>query len=593
MLLLNNLLVPFFFIGIYYFGKILNKIFYLNFEKNFIFFTSLILFLIASFVNLSFFFSFDNIYILKCLYYIFVLISIININDLIFKIKSFIIFLYKKEKRGYYYLFLSLIIIFFLLSFLPPTDPDSLDYHLGAPNKWMREGGFYEDYYWLNYRLIGFGEFLNYFGLLLNISNFGSFTQFLYLMIFCHFLNTNNIFEKSQIDKNLIYLAIMSMPVILSLIYTQKFFLAPSLIVVSTFIYLQKNLKKPENINFFFIISSIYFSFLIKINFLIYFFLINIVFLKFINKKLFLKITLYNIILIVIIFPFYIRNYHFYGDPISPFLEFLKINPDISYINFANYLREFETDFSSIFSTLATVSKNFIPLNFNHLTTFFGIFLIYFFFQNKNKYLKIYLYFGILIILFHFIIGQLSSRYLLVAILLISIYLIINLKNINLIKYLIFCQVFIVISFSLYPIYSYMSDHKKYLNNFAYEHDESIWLNHNLNGNKYISDIRSTYYLNDNHINYLNYLEQSKKSVALKNIDLRNFIKKNDIFFISLKTFSFDDFHSGYKYINDCFIEIEKSKFEIKTRKPIFMRTLNTKFLSRRILKKKHEDTNC
>ena len=119
---------------------------------------------------------------LKFIFYIFISLSIINIKDLILKIKGLInLFLHKEKKNNYNYLLVCLVFILFLLSFLPSTDPNSLDYHLGAANKWLIDDGFYEDYFWLNYRLIGYGEFLNYFGLLLNIQNFGSITQFLYL----------------------------------------------------------------------------------------------------------------------------------------------------------------------------------------------------------------------------------------------------------------------------------------------------------------------------------------------------------------------------------------------------------------------------
>ena len=193
----------------------------------------------------------------------------------------------------------------------------------------------------------------------------------------------------------------------------------------------------------------------------------------------------------------------------------------------------------------------------------------------------------------HLSIGQFSSRYLLVGMLLINIYFIINLKYSNLVRYLIFCQVLMVIIFSLFPIYNYFSDTKKYLNNFAYEYSESKWLNKNLKQKDYISDMRSVYLLENNHINFLNYLEQSRESIIIKNNNLKNFIIKNDISFISLKSFSYDHFKSGYKYINDCFVEIKKKKFEIKTRKPIFLRNLEDKFLTRRIFKRKYETSKC
>lgn len=592
MLILNKFLIIFFFSGIFYFGKYLSKKYFFNLKENLIFFYSLVLFLIAAFINISFFFNINNINILNFLFYLFILISFLNLKNLLANIKFFFISI-KEEKNSSYLVLIFLILIYLLISYLPTSDPDSLDYHLGAPDKWLKEGGFFKDYYWLNYRLIGFGEFLNYFGLVVNINNFASITQFVYLILFCHFLKVNNIFTESKLEINLIYLSFLSMPIVLSLIFSQKFFLMPSLIVVSSLIYFLKNIKTPDKINYFLLTSSIYFTFMVKINFIVYLVIINILFLRLFKTKIFLKVIFYNVILIIVVSPFYLRNLIFYGDPISPFLEFIKNNPDISYVNFANYLRLYETDMNSIVSTIKTILKNFVPLNFNHITTIFGIFIFYIFYQKKKKNFLSFLYLGVLILILHLCIGQFSSRYLLVGILLISIYLIINLKNSNLIRYLIFSQALMIIIFSLFPIYNYFSDTKKYLNNFAYEYNESQWLNKNLKQKIYISDIRSIYLLENNHISFLNYLEQSKESVAIKNNNLKDFIIKNDILFISLKSFSYDHFKSSYKYINDCFVEIKKKKFEIITRKPIFLRNLENKFLIRRIFKRNYETENC
>ena len=65
-----------------------------------------------------------------------------------------------------------------LMSFGPPTDADSLDYHLGAPVAWLRRGGIDVTPEWLHGRLAGSHEMLNAIGLAAGSDNFGAVLQF-------------------------------------------------------------------------------------------------------------------------------------------------------------------------------------------------------------------------------------------------------------------------------------------------------------------------------------------------------------------------------------------------------------------------------
>jgi len=133
--------------------------------------------------------------------------------------------------------------------------------------------------------------------------------------------------------------------------------------------------------------------------------------------------------LLLIVSPFYYRNYIFYGDPISPFLEFTKINPDTSFVNFSNYLRSYESHLDNLFSFFQSIIKTFIPIGYNSLTTFVGVFIIYFFIPKSHKKEKTYLFIGISALISQLLIGQFSSRYLLVSIIFFSIYFLINIKK--------------------------------------------------------------------------------------------------------------------------------------------------------------------
>ena len=66
-----------------------------------------------------------------------------------------------------------------LLSALgPPTDADSLDYHLGVPLDILRHHGAYPRLDWFHTRLVGLGESLNMLGLAGGTDVLGAVLQF-------------------------------------------------------------------------------------------------------------------------------------------------------------------------------------------------------------------------------------------------------------------------------------------------------------------------------------------------------------------------------------------------------------------------------
>ena len=56
-------------------------------------------------------------------------------------------------------------ILYFVLSLSPPTDIDSIDYHLGAPLIVFENKTFFPRFDWIHFRLTGLGENLNIIGI--------------------------------------------------------------------------------------------------------------------------------------------------------------------------------------------------------------------------------------------------------------------------------------------------------------------------------------------------------------------------------------------------------------------------------------------
>ncbi len=81
--------------------------------------------------------------------------------------RRFSSFLYEQPilDRAAVLLLLGTSVCLVLLALSPPTDADSLDYHLGVPLDFLRRGGIYPRYDWFHARLIGSGEALNMLGL--------------------------------------------------------------------------------------------------------------------------------------------------------------------------------------------------------------------------------------------------------------------------------------------------------------------------------------------------------------------------------------------------------------------------------------------
>jgi hypothetical protein len=112
----------------------------------------------------------------------------------------------------------------FLISLAPPTDADSLRYHLGFPAKALYDGFFYQ-YEWIHGRLFGYGELLNLFGLFFGTDSFGSLLQVSALTALTYiFLQTAH---KEQ--KPLALLLCITPAFLLFLVSSQKASLLPSL----------------------------------------------------------------------------------------------------------------------------------------------------------------------------------------------------------------------------------------------------------------------------------------------------------------------------------------------------------------------------
>ena len=210
--------------GFYNITNIVSRSAYLSFLGNNIIQKKIILFfLITNFISVLFY----NLFLLSGIHKLFlqvIIVSIIifgfykpfNIKDL----KKYIKLINHPTK----YLLALLIFGYFLISLLPVTDPDSLDYHLTVPYLSLLNEEFYIQKEWFHSQLVGAGEAMIILGASINAYKLSSLLQFTSLfLIIISILNLKlkkNIFSIEA--KTLICISILCIPSFLYLTFTAK-----------------------------------------------------------------------------------------------------------------------------------------------------------------------------------------------------------------------------------------------------------------------------------------------------------------------------------------------------------------------------------
>lgn len=569
-ILFENIFLIYFVLSLYLISRKLSSYFF-NDKKNenyaliYILLIIVITYIIFLLLTLNLYSNyFTYIIILICLLFplIFVQeIKQINLNNLI------------KNK------ILLLFIPYFIISLLPASDPDSLDYHLGVAKFWIENEKNLSLNNWLHFRLASYGETLNIFSILF----FGG-KMLSFLKVFLLYLVTRIIYDhyKKENNLNIFIYSLLGSPILIYFISNQK----PQFIgfVILIFCILLLNLKKNEIYLSVLLayVSSLKFSF-IPVVLIIFFFIL--IFKNFNRKKLIISTSFF---VLLFWFPILFKNYFFYLNPMSPFFENLLSNsPNDTIINFSNMLRNF-SEFG--YSRFYQILNIFVPLNFGAITTSFGISIFFFFFFkfNKNNSTK-FLILSLVIILVNFLIGQYSTRYLYLSYFLIIFSFIFHEIKFRKILHLgLVFQAMIVYSLLFFILFqnfpSLVNDqkNKEYLSKKAYQYKEAQWIKETIKNENYLSDMRSKYFLDNNHfsIEFAFYTPNE-----YLNEELLNFIKKNKIKKISLLV----DQNRIYKKFQHCKKNLVIKSFKVARRNFL----AKEKVIKREIFNYDFENMNC
>ncbi len=235
---------------------------------------------------------------------------------------SFINFLFSNYKIIKSFLFkeriLSIFLIFFsILTLIPIAGADSYAYHLAWPQDLIKNPKVFFDELFLESRVVGIGEIVNYIGLSLKTENLLSFLSFVTLFAY--------VLKIKKDKKNLIILVLLASPIYYKYLLDQKPFILPCLFLIIFLDYFFKKIfsGKTNYLDIYAFFLSLSFFANTKYPFLVIAFFIYVFFLYFsVKEKFFFKYIFLSLLILIFHFlPLPLMKFIVFGDPFPPFLE--------------------------------------------------------------------------------------------------------------------------------------------------------------------------------------------------------------------------------------------------------------------------------
>ena len=235
----------------------------------------------------------------------------------------------------------------------PPTDADSLDYHLGVPLDILRHHGAYPRLDWLHARLTGVGESLNMLGLAGGTDTFGAALQFAGMLAA---LTAVISLAKTDLDRILVAMGVLGCPVMIFLVPNQKPQMLPAAATTIALLLIVQRFRAIDRTTLLVAFWCTFFAMACKYPFLLSGGIVVAVGLLAAYRAGLLGLALSAALAgyLFLAFPVHLQNYLFYGDPISPFLERWRPQADAAVTGFAAFLR-----------TISDSQRNSLPFPVN------------------------------------------------------------------------------------------------------------------------------------------------------------------------------------------------------------------------------------
>lgn len=291
-----------------------------------------------------------------------------------------------------YLLSILLILGYFLLSLLPITSADSLDYHSSTAIYIANYAMYPVQFFDFHSRTAGSGELLIALGFLVGAEQFGSLTQFSGLLsilgLIVKLCEDKNYYGKYIIFFVLIFLTI---PLLIFLNSTNKPQLLPIALTSISYVLIFFNFsslnEKEKKLSYFLVCILLIQSFLLKYSFILSALIIGLyTFYRVINKKNFLYILKFSFIIFIFTYlPYFLWKY-------------LNFEKNFLYALFLA-LPEHLYGYSSFMLSISSCGYNciptwfFFPRSISEGTNFFGILFLFMFFlkiKDKNEFLILF-----------------------------------------------------------------------------------------------------------------------------------------------------------------------------------------------------------
>ncbi len=262
-----------------------------------------------------------------------------------------------------------------LAALAPPTEIDTLAYHLSAPLHWLAQSGAYPTPHWLHARLLGVGESLNLLGLAMGTDCLSAVFQFSGIVVAAVALMS---VARSARDRVLALVLVAACPLLSSLTLTAKPQLLPSAataFAVAAIVYNRRTaFAQATPATIWMILAAVSFAIGSKYSFMpVGAAVVALLFWSLWRTPLRgTALAAAPVTFAAIALPVYVRNFLYYGDPLSPALESFTTDADPVVAVFSWYLRNFGGSHS--LSELVRLPWNLVvPDGPGSLTTVLGV----------------------------------------------------------------------------------------------------------------------------------------------------------------------------------------------------------------------------
>lgn len=223
----------------------------------------------------------------------------------------------------------------------PAADGDSLDYHLGAPLDWLNHGAAVLRSDWLHARLIGLGEMINLLGLAAGVDNLGALTQWVGLALAA--LVLGRAMPRDPRNRALWVALVVACPLTVYLIPNQKPQFLPAAATTFALVLLAQRRRQLDAGTFVLALGCAAYAMACKYPGLLSGGAALAVGLALAQRagRLRVAAAVASTAVALLAGGVWLRNVWFYGDPISPFLEAWRSQPDDLTAAFAAYLRAY------------------------------------------------------------------------------------------------------------------------------------------------------------------------------------------------------------------------------------------------------------